>query len=41
MNLEKVLNRIERYTYIPRLAFQFESEEYVYMADTMNQVNYI
>lgn len=41
MNLEKLLNRIERYTDIPRLAFQFEAEEYVYMADTMNQVNYI
>lgn len=41
MNLEKLLKRIEKYTNIPRLAFQFESDEYVYMADTMNQVNYI
>lgn len=41
MNLENLLNRIERYTDIPRLAFQFESDEYVYIADTMNQVNYI
>jgi len=41
MNLENLLNRIERYTDIPRLAFQFESDEYVYIADTMNHVNYI
>lgn len=41
MNLEKILNKIERYTDIPKLAFQFESEEYVYMADTISQVNYI
>ena len=41
MNLEKLLKRIEKYTNIPRLTFQFESDEYVYMADTMNQVNYI
>lgn len=41
MNLEKLLKRIEKYTNIPRLAFEFESDEYVYMADTMNQVNYI
>ena len=41
MNLEKLLNKIEKYTNIPRLAFQFEVDEYVYMADTMNQVNYI
>lgn len=41
MNLEKILTRIEKYTDIPRLSFQFETDEYIYMADTMNQINYI
>lgn len=41
MNLERLLLKIEKYTNIPRLVFQFEAEEYVYMADTMSQVNYI
>lgn len=41
MNLEKILKRLQVYTNIPRLQFQFETEEYVYMADTMDQVNYI
>jgi len=41
MDLEKMLIRIEKYTDIPRLSFQFETDEYIYMADTMNQINYI
>ena len=41
MNLLKLLERLEKYTNIPRLSFQFETDEYVYMADTMDQVNYI
>lgn len=41
MNLFKILERLEKYTNIPRLQFQFETDEYVYMADTMDQVNYI
>lgn len=41
MKLEKILKRLQVYTNIPRLQFQFETDEYVYMADTMDQVNYI
>lgn len=41
MKLEKILNRLQVYTNIPRLLFQFETEEYIYMADTMDQINYI
>lgn len=41
MNLEKLIKRIEKYTDIPRLSFLFETDEYVYMADTMEQINYI
>lgn len=41
MNLIKILERIERYTDIPRLTFEYETNEYIYMADTMNQINYI
>lgn len=41
MNLLEIVERLELYTNIPRLSFQFETDEYIYMADTMNQVNYI
>ena len=41
MNLENLFRRLERYTDIPRLTFQFEAKEYVYMADTMNHINII
>lgn len=41
MNLEKILNKLEKYTDIPRLSFQLESEEYVYMADTMSKMNFL
>lgn len=41
MKLLDLVERLEKYTNIPRLAFQFETDEYVYMADTMDQVNYI
>lgn len=35
------LKKLEKYTDIPRLSFEFEAKEYVYMADTMEQINYI
>ena len=41
MNLLEIVERLEVYTNIPRLTFQFETDEYIYMADTMNHVNYI
>ena len=41
MNIEQIIKKLEKYTNIPRLSFLFESEEYVYMADTMDQINYI
>ncbi len=41
MKLENILKRLQVYTNIPRLQFQFETDEYVYIADTMDQVNYI
>lgn len=41
MNLLEIVEKLEVYTNIPRLTFQFETDEYIYMADTMNHVNCI
>ena len=41
MDTKYILKKLEKYTNIPRLAFEFESKEYIYMANVMDQVNYI
>ena len=41
MNIKYIIEKLERYTDIPRLKFEFETNEYIYMADTMDQINYI
>lgn len=41
MNINYIIQQLEKYTNIPRLKFEFETKEYVYMADTMDQINYI
>lgn len=41
MNIKYILKQLEKYTNIPRLEFEFEAKEYIYMANTMNQINYI
>ena len=41
MEIKYILKKLEKYTSIPRLAFEFESEEYIYMANVMDQINYI
>ncbi len=41
MNLRNLIKKLEIYTNIPRLQFEFETKEYIYMADTMDRINYI
>ena len=41
MNLLSLVEKLQKYTNIPRLAIQFETDEYIYMADTMDQIHYI
>lgn len=41
MNIKNIIRQLEKYTDIPRLKFELESKEYIYMADTMDQINYI
>lgn len=41
MNLRNLIEKLEIYTNIPSLQFEFETKEYIYMADTMDRINYI
>ncbi|MDO5555108.1 MAG: hypothetical protein Q4G09_00195 [Clostridia bacterium] len=36
-----LLSKLEKYTNIPKLSFEYEAKEYMYMADVVSQVNYI
>ena len=41
MNINYIIKKLEKYTNISRLKFELETKEYIYMADTMDQINYI
>lgn len=41
MKIIDLINRLEKYTNIPRLSFLFEKDEYIYMADVVDKINYI